>query len=164
VADLVEIDMKPYMDDLLRRGVITEADLASRPRFEHRGFRHMAGPIGGKPGKRELFLQLTVEKYRLEEVHERDLFGIRVWRHISVSVKGALDIRLADQKANGGRVRGPGERGPAPLPDWYELTHLAYGHAADLGFDPTRAVWQYLPGSREPGLNVAEALHLRQPA
>ena len=51
-----------------------------------------------------------------------------------------------------------------PLPDWYELTHLAYEHAEELGFDPLQAVWQYLPGAAEPGLNIAEALHLRQPS
>jgi hypothetical protein len=102
----------------------------------------------------------SVDRLSLEDAH-RDAFGIRVWLHISVSVQGALAARLADQKRIG-RQRHGGERSPAPLPDWYALTHLAYDHP-DLGFDRTRGVWQYLPPPGASYLNVAEALHLRQP-
>jgi hypothetical protein len=162
VSDLIAVDMRPYVDDLLRRGIVTPEELAAHRFLDHRGFRHVAGPIGGKPGKRELFVQVTVEVYDLEDAHAR-LFGIRKWRHASISVKGQLQARLADQRAIG-RVRAPGERSPVPLPDWYELTHLAHEHPKELGFDPDWAVWQYLPGRNEMGLNIAEALHLRQPA
>ncbi|MGV0985029.1 MAG: hypothetical protein ACOYB2_10770 [Limnohabitans sp.] len=158
---LTPFDMAPLIENMLALGVVTPEELARRDFREHRAYRH-EGPIGGKPGKRQLVVQVSVEVYDLEDSFAR-LFGIRKWRHASVSVKGALDIRLADQRQIG-RKRRPGERSPAPLPDWYELTHLAYGHAAELGFDPDWAVWQYLPGRFEQGLNIAEALHLRQPA
>lgn len=102
----------------------------------------------------------SIDRFTLEEAF-RDQLGIRTWRHVSVSVAGALEARLADQKRIGRERRG-GERSPAPLPDWYDLTHVAYAHP-ELGFDPTRAVWQYLPPTGESYLNIAEALHLRQP-
>ena len=75
---------------------------------------------------------------------------------------GQNAARLADQKRLG-RPRSPGERSPVPLPDWYELAHLAYEHAAELGLDPSRATWQYLPGRGEEAINFSEALHWRQP-
>lgn len=160
MSRLVAVDMRTHLDELLALGVVTKEELAAHAYVDHRGFLH-EGKMGGKPGERLLIVQTTLEMYDLEDAFRRTL-GIRKWRHVSVSVKGALDIRLADQKVIGRRRR-PGERSPAPLPDWYELTHIAYDHAAELGLDPDFAVWQYLPGRLEPGLNIAEALHLRQP-
>jgi hypothetical protein len=103
----------------------------------------------------------SIDEHSLEEAWTDNL-GIRRWLHVSVSIMGALDARLADQKRIGRQRRG-GERSPAPLPGWYDLTHIAYGHATELGIDPTRGVWQYLPAPGESYLNLAEALHLRQP-
>jgi hypothetical protein len=113
-------------------------------------------------GSRLLIVTLSMDRYDLRDAHASQ-FGIRTWRHAAISVQGALKVRLEDQKRIGRQRRG-GERSPAPLPDWYELSHLAYDHAVEVGFDPERAIWQYLPPSWEPKLNIAEALHLRQPA
>jgi hypothetical protein len=157
---LIERDARPIVAELLAMGLVTEGELASHQIADHRMFLH-EGKVGGKPGDRALGVQVTLETYDLEDAFLRTL-GIRTWRHVSVSVIGQLQARLADQKVIG-RVRRPGERSHVPLPDWYELCHIAYEHAAEVGFDPTAAVWQYLPGTLEPALNIAEALHLRQP-
>lgn len=107
-----------------------------------------------------LFITTSTDHYTVEEAHLRFL-GYRTWHHVSVSVKGALYARLKDQQQIG-RQREGGERSPAPLPDWYDLTHMAYIHGKELGFDTSQAVWQYLPPPGEDKLNIAEALHLRQ--
>ena len=110
---------------------------------------------------RTLIVTTSTDHYSPETAHYSQL-GIQTWHHISVSIQGALKARLKDQQKIG-RQREGGERSPAPLPDWYDLTHMAYGHAKELGIDDTHAVWQYLPPPSEPKLNIAEALHLRQP-
>jgi len=110
---------------------------------------------------RILIVGVSTDRYSVEEAHLRN-FGIRTWHHISISVQGALKARLEDQKKIG-RQREGGERSPAPLPDWYDLTHVAYNHAKEVGIDASQAVWQYLPPPTETKLNIAEALHLRQP-
>jgi len=124
---------------------------------------HLAGYTMYRHGdrRRELLVSTSTDRYSVEEAHFRN-FGIRTWHHVTVSVQGALKARLEDQKKIG-RQREGGERSPAPLPDWYELTHIAYDHAKEVGFDASQAVWQYLPPPHETRLNVAEALHLRQP-
>ena len=135
-------------------------DRATAERFlsTHQAFDHHPAQAGDHP----LRVIVGIETYDLEAAFLRT-WGIRRWRHASVSVVGQLQRRLADQKRIG-RERRPGERSPAPLPDWYDLTHLAYEHTAELGFDPNAAIVQYLPGRQEMALNIAEALHLRQPA
>ena len=111
--------------------------------------------------ERTLIVTVSRDRYSLEDAFA-NAFGIRDWQHVTVSVAGALRVRLADQRRTG-RVRRGGERSPAPLPDWYELAHLAYDHPTELGLDPERPTYQYLPGRSEGSLNIAEALHLRQP-
>ncbi len=111
-------------------------------------------------GKR-LNVILTIDEHSLQEAFTT-MFGIRRWRHISVSVQGSLKISMKDREKIG-RPRAGGERTPAPLPDWYDLTHLWKHHGAELGFSRLQATWQYLPGDSDPYLNVAEALHLLQP-
>lgn len=112
----------------------------------------------------KLTVIFTTEQYDVWQAHAYH-FGIRRWRHVSVSVQGALKVRLEDQRAIG-RKREGGERSPAPLPDWYDLTHIAYAHWEDFGFDQGAPVFQLLPPPMVDGayLNIAEALHLRQPA
>jgi hypothetical protein len=109
----------------------------------------------------DLIVIHSLDEYDLEEAFLNQ-FGIRRWRHVSVSVRGQWAAALADQRFLGRKRKG-GERSPVPLPDWYDLTHLAYEHAAELGFNRLQAVWQYLPPPGEEYLNIAEALHLRQP-
>lgn len=99
--------------------------------------------------------------YSLESAFN-DFFGIQNWIHVSVSVRGQLQARLKD-KAKIGRARRGGERSPVPLPDWYDLTHIAYEHP-ELGFNRFAPVYQYLPPPSADYLNIADALHLRQPA
>lgn len=113
-------------------------------------------------GSRVLTVQYTVDHHTLEDAF-RYYLNVRHWKHLSVSVEGHLQAALDDQRRLGRKRRG-GERSPVPLPDWYDLTHLAYDHAAEVGFDPRFPVWQYLPASDELYLNIAEALHLKQPA
>ena len=84
-----------------------------------------------------LFLICSLDVMGLEEAHAH-MFGVNRWRHISVSVAG--------QRA---------------LATWDDLTHLVYSH--DLGFDQKRDVLQFLPPP-STYVNVAEALHLWQPA
>lgn len=104
---------------------------------------------------------LSIDEYSLEEAFRENL-GIRRWLHVSVGVQGQWQARMADQRKIG-RQRGPGERSPVPLPDWYDLTHIAYEHP-ELGFDRTQAVYQVLPPPGDPHyVNFAEVLHLRQP-
>lgn len=149
------------MADLIRRGLADPADFDNL--IDFRTFRH--GPqrkVITVPGDRELIVTKSRERYSLDVAHT-SWFGIRLWTKVVVSVAGALEARLADQKRIGRQRRGH-ERSPAPLPDWYELTHLVYEHGQELGLDPVRPVYQYLPGADEPYLNVAEALHLRQPS
>lgn len=122
---------------------------------------HHGDRVGGPPGDRLLIVTASLERYSLETAHEA-WFSIRNWAKVVVSVGGALRLRLDDQLRIG-RQRGGGERSPAPLPDWYELAHLVYEHGPELNLDPDFPVYQYLPGRLEPYLNVAEALHLRQP-
>jgi hypothetical protein len=117
-----------------------------------------------------LIVVMSIDEYTLEEAHVDNL-GIRRWLHVSVSVEGQLQMRLADQRRIG-RQRRPGERSPVPLPDWYDLNHIAREHR-ELGFDPRRPIYQVLPPLHalipEQGdpldryANFAEALHLRQP-
>lgn len=109
-----------------------------------------------------LILNSHISVYSLEDAHIA-FMGVRRWRTMSVGVKGSLQARLADAKAIG-RGRGAGERSPAPLPDWYDLTHVVYEHARETGFDPTQPVWQLLPPPDWPYINFAESLHMRQPA
>lgn len=148
------MDLIPYrldesiFDTLARDGAPPE--LIAQWRANHGGaFTH---------GK--LSVMLSVDVLNLEDANRE--FGVRRWRHISVSVIGQNAARLADQAAIG-RQREAGERSPVPLPDWYDLTHIAYEHAAELRIDPTRAVYQVLPPPGSPYVNLAEALHLRQP-
>lgn len=136
--------------DLVALGLATPAEVA-----RYTAYFHDSGP--GKA----LIVVTSTDVFSLEEAHATQ-FGIPRWRHASISVVGALNARLEDQRRIG-RVREGGERSPAPLPDWYDLTHVAYEHAAELGFDPHQPVWQYLPPLSEKRLNIAEALHLRQP-
>lgn len=143
----------------------------ARERIGMRTFRHteseaetMARAVaagGRKTSPRILTVTLTVENHDLEDAH-LNLLGIRRWRHVGVGVYGSLQARLRDH-AKIGRKRRPGERAPVPLPDWFDLSHIVYDHP-ELGFDRTRAVWQYLPPPTEEYLNIAEVLHLRQPA
>ena len=139
--------------------ILTEID---RPFFplevpeDHRIFRHR------QAGRPVLTVQSSIDRYDAAEAFLH-WFGVRAWRAIGVGVSGQLQQRLVDQKRLG-RQRGPGERSPVPLPDWYDLTHLVSVHGIFLGVDPDRPVWQYLPPSGEPYLNMAEVLHLRQPA
>jgi len=109
----------------------------------------------------DLIVIHSIDVYDLGDAYATQL-GIRTWRHVSVSVAGQLQAALADQRFLGRKRRG-GERSPVPLPDWYDLTHLVYQHGAELGFNRFQAVWQYLPPVGEEYLNIAEALHLRQP-
>lgn len=148
MGELRLLDPRPVRDDLVARGLASPAEVASFVSFLH------VDP------RRTLIVIYSVDRFTLEEAHASN-FGVREWRHVSVSVKGALDARLRDQKRIG-RQREGGERSPAPLPDWYDLTHIVYGHP-ELGFDPGQGVWQYLPAPGEKRLNIAEALHLRQP-
>lgn len=90
------------------------------------------------------------DRYSLREANAT-AFGIRLWRHVSVSVLGWQ--RAPRAKA--------GMRSEAPLPDWYDLTHLVYHHP-ELGFDAGADVWQCLPPPDSYN-NLAEALHLLQP-
>ena len=110
----------------------------------------------------DLHVIASLDEYDLEEAWLTQ-FGVRRWRHVSVSVAGQLQAAMLDQRLLGRKRRG-GERSPVPLPDWYDLTHIAYEHAAEFGFNRAQAVWQYLPPVTEAYLNIAEALHLRQPA
>jgi len=150
MADLVAIDPTIILDELVALG-LTEPGKAPP---DLRVWRH--------PGDRELSVISDTERYDLAQANAW-YFGIARWHHASVSVVGQLQARLADQKRIG-RQRAPGERSPAPLPDWYDLTHIAYQHAGDIGFNPEFPVWQFLPANWMPALNIAEALHLRQPA
>lgn len=84
-----------------------------------------------------LFLIVSLDMMGLDEAHA-DMFGVRRWRHISVSVEGQRS-----------------------LPSWDDLTHLVYRH--NLGFDQSRDVLQFLPPP-SAYVNLAEALHLWQPA
>lgn len=155
---LREVELPPTASPELREMV----ELARRHGL--RTFEHVElGEAfkGRRAVVKTLTVTLTLDVYTLEEAHTA-MLGIRRWRHVAVGVRGSLQARLADQQAIG-RKRAGGERSPAPLPDWYDLTHIAYSHP-ELGFDSTRAVWQYLPPTSEPYLNIAEALHLCQPA
>lgn len=77
------------------------------------------------------------ERHSLDEAAA--LFGVRDWRHMSVSVRGK-------------------ER----LPSWDELTHLVYGDHPLLRWDRSRDVMQFLPPPSDY-VNIAEVLHLWQP-
>jgi hypothetical protein len=146
---VIEARMSPELRALWRA---TDVDGMTGRRFwEH-----------AEPGRPTLVVQYSVDQYTLEDAF-RHFLSIRRWKHLSVSVRGQWAIAMADQREIGRKRRG-GERSPTPLPDWYDLTHLAYQHGAEVGFDPRFAVWQYLPPPDEPYLNIAEALHLRQPA
>jgi len=136
--------------DLVALGLATMDEVSRYTSYLHTG-----------GGMRTLIVVVSVDEFSLEDAFYHYM-GVRRWQHISVSVKGSLDARLQDQKRIG-RAREGGERSPAPLPDWYDLSHIAYVHARETGMDPNRPVWQYLPPSWEPRLNIAEALHLRQP-
>ena len=163
MSRLIQLDAQVLVDELLALGVVTREELARRRVADHRLFVH-EGRYLGEPGQRELAVQTTLERYELERANA-ETFGIVRWRHASISVRGQLQERLKDQKRIG-RTRAGGERSPVPLPDWYELTHIVYEHAEELGFDPRQPVWQFLPAPAVPDmrLNIAEALHLRQPA
>lgn len=150
MSELVAIDLKFLLDDLASMGLVAPEEVPS----DIKVWRH--------PGDRELSVISNTERYGLETANAFN-FGITRWHHVSVAVIGQLAARLADQKAIG-RQRAPGERSPAPLPDWYDLTHIAYEHCAEVGFDPEFPVWQFLPAHWMPALNIAEALHLRQPS
>lgn len=112
-------------------------------------------------GDRILIVTVGITTYPVDEAF-RFYMGITRWRTASVGVQGSLSARLADQVALG-RIREPGERSGAPLPDWYDLTHVAYVHAAAIGFDPRQPIWQVLPSAEMGFINIAETLHLRQP-
>lgn len=151
--------------DLLAAGAppeLVERHLSSVQTFRHGEVPPSRdGKPAGKPGERELQVTAGPEHYDLVRAHDA-FFSIRDWQRIVISVHGALHVRLEDQRKIGRQRRG-GERSPAPLPDWYELTHLVYEHGPELGLDPTRPTYQYLPGTGDEYLNIAEALHLRQP-
>lgn len=87
------------------------------------------------------------ERHSLAEANA--MFGVRDWRHMSVSLVGwqTMSTNMA---------------GEMPLPSWYDLTHLVYGDHPQIRFDRTREVMQFLPPPSEY-VNVAEALHLWQP-
>lgn len=154
MGELIRLDHTVILDELRALGLVEAPEVPD----DYRLYRHLPGPEGG----RELTITYSTELHEITQAAFYH-FGIRRWRHVGVGVKGQLQHRLADQKAIG-RQRGPGERSPAPLPDWYELNHMAYGHWEDFGFDPSAPVWQILPPPDAPYLNVAEVLHLRQPA
>lgn len=173
---LVRLDDRARVDslsELVEMGLIDPIQ-AARAAATFRTFLHgtVAPRLSGtverprhvaiaKPGERVLQVTVSLERYELETAH-RAWFSIRDWARAVVSVRGALWARIQEQERLG-RERLPGERTSAPLPDWYELSHLVYDHGAELGFDPTRPIYQYFPGLDEPRLNIAEALHLRQP-
>ncbi|HEY6058634.1 MAG TPA: hypothetical protein VIV06_11410 [Candidatus Limnocylindrales bacterium] len=113
-----------------------------------------------REGNRTLIVTFSIDRVSLETMNEYG-YTARRWRHVGVGVAGSLNARLADRRKLG-RGRAPGERSPVPLPDWYDLTHVVYGHP-ELGFDMTRPVFQLLPPPGAPYLNMAEVLHLRQP-
>ena len=85
----------------------------------------------------QLVIYSDHERHSLEEAAA--LFGVRDWRHMSVSVRGQ-------------------ER----MPTWGELTHLVYADHPMLGFDRSRDVLQFLPPPADY-VNLAEVLHLWQP-
>lgn len=161
-----DADYRRTLDDLIARGLLPP-DIAAEAFATHRMFRHGERGPGrdgkplGKPGERTLTVTVSREHYEINTAF-RHFFGVRDWQHAAVSVYGALHVRLEDQRAIG-RERQAGERSPAPLPDWYELTHLVYDHGIELGFDLRQPVYQYFPALGEDYLNIAEALHLRQP-
>lgn len=172
LRELAGADVNQLIGELVSMGLVTEEELVGRGVM--RTFRHGTAPPVlkgtaerpiavniGRVGERELTITTSRERMNLERAFE-SFFSIRDWQRVVVSVYGALWARIQDQRQIG-RQRGPGERSPAPLPDWYELNHLVYEHGAELGLDPDRPVYQYLPSRLEPYLNVAEALHLRQP-
>ena len=86
------------------------------------------------------------ERHSLDEANAT--FGIRDWRHLSVSVFRHTELSLVD--------------GHPPLPTWYELSHLVYGDHAEFTWDKARDVLQFLPPPSDY-VNIAEALHLWQP-
>ena len=151
LTPLDDSEFRSIMEDLIARGLATPADIPE-------GLVTLRHTGAGGP---DLTVTCSIETYSLEFAHAH-AFGLRRWRHVTVSVAGQLQARLADQRAIG-RERGPGERSPVPLPGWYDLTHVVYGHP-ELGFNPGFAVYQILPPPDAPYLNIAEALHLRQPA
>lgn len=149
--------------DLHSLGFINDAELELVART-FRVFRHGRPDrdnIRQAPGTRELMVTVRTQRYSLDDAHAH-WFGIRDWRTVVVSIQGQNEARLAEQRRLG-RQLDPGERSSVPLPDWYELAHLIYEHPAELGLDPTRPVYQYLPAQDEEHVNFAEALHLRQP-
>jgi hypothetical protein len=87
------------------------------------------------------------ERHSLDEANR--LFGVRDWRHMSVSLIGWQYL-------------GSNSKGEMPLPTWYELSHLVYGEHPELSWDRKRDVLQFLPPPSEY-VSIAEALHLWQP-
>ena len=87
------------------------------------------------------------ERHSLTEANH--LFGIRDWRHMSVSLIGW-------------QYMSSNPKGEMPLPSWYELSHLVYGEHSELRWDKTRDVLQFLPPPVEY-VSIAETLHLWQP-
>lgn len=160
MSDLVELSaeqVEAVYADLAVLGLLESGD---RERMStYRIWRHGSGR--GGPGKRELSITTSIDRYDLETAHEF-WFGVTRWAHVTVSVLGQAKLRLDDQRRIG-RVREPGERSPVPLPDWYELGHLVYEHDMMLGLDRRRAIYQFFPPVGSPYLNISEALHLRQP-
>lgn len=156
-CQLNRIDERIYLAELKALGLMEGHDVPD----DFRAYHHIALNDHGL-SVRELTVIYNTEVYDPFQAHAYH-FGIRRWRHVSVGVRGSLQARLADQRAIG-RQRGPGERSPVPLPDWYDLTHVAYGHWDEFGFDRSAPVYQILPPPGTDYLNIAEALHLRQPA
>jgi hypothetical protein len=135
-------------------------DLTPEERAYADTFGHLIQTWTHRQDGKVLICNVHPSEATLEEAHVR-WFGIRNWWVMSVGVQGSLKARQADQRMLG-RPRRPGERTPAPLPDWYDLTHLVYEHPA-LGFDKNRDVIQVLPSIHETYVNYAESLHVRQP-
>lgn len=167
MSDLIRIDNSAALEELGALGLIpahvVEQAKSTFQTYLHGGARpwDWRRNVQQPPGLRELSVTCSTDRYPLEEANA-ERFGIALWRHVTVSVRGQLQARLDEQRRLG-RPREPGERSSVPLPDWYELAHLVYEHAEDLGLDPARGTWQYLPGLDDDKLNIAEALHLRQP-
>lgn len=155
MSELIRQDPRPVIDDLEALRLLSPGSPEVPPDMAI--YYH-------ESRDRTLTVIFNTDIYEAWQAHAYH-FGVRRWRHVSVSVQGALRARLADQQAIG-RAREGGERSPAPLPDWYDLTHIAYAHWAEFGFDPASPVFQLLPPPMADGsyLNIAEALHLRQPA